>query len=369
MRGGPMIKAAFRYLYEDVDRHGNVRLYVWRGKGYRKVRLRSQPGTAAFAASYEIALAESQNLPPPPKNDPLMQPVAGTYRWLCVQYMRSVEFRQLDPRTQRVRRCLLEKTYDETIAPATDRVYADVPITQLNPTAIRVLRDRKSHVPQGANNRLKALRQVFSWAIEAQVKGVTYNPARDVAYLKRQSDGFHSWSIEEIEQYEARHPIGTRARLALALLVYTGQRRSDVVCFGRQHVRKGWLHFTQVKNRNRKPVIMEIPILSVLQHIIDESPLGDLTFLVTERGAPFTANGFGNKMRQWCNEAKLPHCSAHGLRKASAAIAAENGATEDQLMAIFGWLTPKQAAHYTKGARRRKLAGDAMGLLDRRHRP
>ena len=60
-----------------------------------------------------------------------------------------------------------------------------------------------------------------------------------------------------------------------------------------------------------------------------------------------------------------PPCQTAGLRKASAAIAAENGATEDQLMAIFGWVTSKQAAHYTKGARRRKLAGDGMGLLER----
>jgi hypothetical protein len=31
-----------------------------------------------------------------------------------------------------------------------------------------------------------------------------------------------------------------------------------------------------------------------LQKIIDGSPIGDLTCLVTEYGMPFTANGFGN---------------------------------------------------------------------------
>ncbi|MCE3248703.1 MAG: integrase family protein, partial [Geminicoccaceae bacterium] len=58
------------------------------------------------------------------------------------------------------------------------------------------------------------------------------------------------------------------------------------------------------------------------------------------------------------------HCSAHGLRKAGATIAAENGATEHQLMAIFGWDSPKQAALYTRAANRRKLAGGAMHLLE-----
>ncbi|MFZ0055345.1 MAG: tyrosine-type recombinase/integrase [Pseudolabrys sp.] len=86
---------------------------------------------------------------------------------------------------------------------------------------------------------------------------------------------------------------------------------------------------------------------------------------MTQFGRPFSVNGFGGWFRRRCNEAGLSHCSAHGLRKASAAIAAENGATEDQLMAIFGWTTPKQAAHYTKAARRRKLAAAGMELLER----
>ncbi len=149
-------------------------------------------------------------------------------------------------------------------------------------------------------------------------------------------------------------------------MIYTGARRSDIVRLGRQHVRNGWLHLTQAKNAKRRPIKVDIPILPILQSVVDASPVGDLAFLATEHGRPFTVNGFGNKMRQWCNEAGLPHCSAHGLRKASATIAAENGATEDQLMAIFGWLTQTQAAHYTKAARRRKLAGDAMGLLEHR---
>jgi hypothetical protein len=68
-------------------------------------------------------------------------------------------------------------------------------------------------------------------------------------------------------------------------------------------------------------------------------------------------------MRQWCDESGLFHCSAHGLRKAGASIAAENGATSDQLKAIFGWTTSQQADLYTRAARRKKLAGDGAKLL------
>ena len=207
---------------------------------------------------------------------------------------------------------------------------------------------------------------LFKWADGSEVPGVTNNPARDVKYLRGREGGHHSWTVEEVEQYEKRHPIGTTGATRARTLLYTGQRRSDVVLFGRQHVRNGWLRFTQQKNRNRKPITLELPVLPALQEIIEASRTGDLTFLVTEHGQPFTANGFGNKLRQWCDEAGLPHCTAHGLRKAGATIAAENGATAHQLMSIFGWLTLKEAERYTRAAEQKRIAAGAMPLLERK---
>ncbi len=90
-----------------------------------------------------------------------------------------------------------------------------------------------------------------------------------------------------------------------------------------------------------------------------------MTFLLSDLGRPFTGAGFGNKMRQWCDEAGLPHCTAHGLRKAGAAIAAMNGATPHQLMSVFGWLSLKQAELYTRAAQQKRMAEDAMKLLMR----
>src|SRR5262249_39641163 len=150
--------------------------------------------------------------------------------------------------------------------------------------------------------------------IEEEVGNLSANPARDVARLRpKRLGGHHSWTPEEVNQFEQRHPLGTKAHLALSLLIYTGVRRSDVVALGRQHVRAGWLKFTAHKNRNKKPVTIEIPVLPILAEIIAASPTGDLNFLETDYGQPFTANGFGGKFKQWCREAGLPHCSAHGL--------------------------------------------------------
>lgn len=126
---------------------------------------------------------------------------------------------------------------------------------------------------------------------------------------------------------------------------------------GRQHVREGWLRFTTVKTH----VSVEIPILPALQDTIDASPIGDLAFLVTEKGQAFTAAGFGNWFRDRCNEAGLSRCSALGVRKASATRAAENGATAGRFMAMYGWLNMREAGRYSKTAQRSKLASAADG--------
>ena len=237
---------------------------------------------------------------------------------------------------------------------------------RMEPRHVREIRDEKAATPEAANSRVKALRQLFAWANEAGIA----TPAREVPYLASASDGFHTWTIEEVQTFEAAHPIGTKARLAMALLLYTGVRRSDVVRLGPGMERNGEFHFTEAKGQNVKkrgratgPKHRALPVLPELRAVLDASPTGSTTFLVTEFNKPFTANGFGNRFRKWCDEAGLAQCSAHGLRKAGATIAAENGATEHQLMAIYGWESPKQASLYTRKVNRHRLAAQAMHLL------
>jgi integrase len=356
-----MITVKLSYVVEDVDRHGNVRLY-FRRRGQKKVRLRGAPGTPEFNAAYAAALAAQDA--PLSSFQIVGTSTPNTWRWLCLRYLQSAEFRQLDPvNTQRPRRGILESTWAEPKEPGSTILIGDFPVDRMGPNVVRVLRDRKANFTAAANNRLKAIRRVFKWAMEQQL--VTFNPARDVSRLPTRAGGHHTWTADEIAQYERRHPVGTPAHLALALLRYTGQRRADIVHFGRQHVRDGCLKFTQNKNRNRNPVQLDLPILPELQRVIDASPTGDLAFLVTEYGRPFTAAGFGNKFREWCNEAGLQHCSAHGLRKAAATSYAEAGASAHMLMAWFGWKSLRQPEHYTRAANQKKLAASVVPLLRR----
>jgi len=237
----------------------------------------------------------------------------------------------------------------------------DCPLSALSTAHVKMLRDRKVGAPGAANNRRKYLSSMFGWAVERGL--MRTNPAREVRKVRYATSGFHTWTVEQVRQFEARHPIGTKARLALALLLFLGVRRGDVVTLGRQHVKSGWLRMVPRKTRHKRREISEKPVLPVLANVIARSPTGALTFLETAYGKPFTANGFGGWFRTRCDEADLPHCSAHGLRKAGATIAAENGATDRQLMALYDWTTAQQANSYTAAANRKKLAGEAARLL------
>jgi len=221
------IDAIKKYLYEDMDRHGNVRLYFRKrvGSKYRKVRLREMPGTPQFLEEFGSALAgrpygDAKNKPVPPP-----QVVANSLRWLIQEYYkRSPTFKSYDEETKKVRRNLLKALCDEPEKEGEARQVGDLPYN-IPEDKIEVLRDRKEGV-FAANARLKAIRQLFKWAASTKpVKLLPRNHAADVPLLPEpESDGHHTWSVEEIQKFIERHPVGTKACLVLMLCLLTGQR-------------------------------------------------------------------------------------------------------------------------------------------------
>jgi integrase len=353
-----MIHVRYRYVIEDRDRHGNVRRYFWRRPG-PKVRLHEEPGSEAFARRYRELLDGTAAATP--SADALGRAEPGTLRWLVQRYVASSAMRSLGASTRQVRRLILEHCCREPIAPDRPETFGQFPLARLDGRALAVLRDRKADLPGAATGRVKALRPMFKWAVAEQM--MTHNPARDLTRARAAGKASVAWSDDDIAAFEARHPVGTRARLALALLIYTGMRRSDVVQIGRQHVRDGWISKPQWKGRARHPHRIEVPMLAPLAEIIARSPVGDMTYLVTDFGRPFTIAGFGNWFRDRCDEAGLAGLSAHGLRKAGATRAAEGGATAHQLMSMFGWRSLAEAELYTRAAERKRLAASGMALL------
>ena len=359
-----MVTARLRHIVRDVDRHGNVRVYFRYGR--RKIRLKEPFGSAEFHARYHELLYHVETgvwLSAVAQDADPLAPAAGTFGWLVRQYLSSADFKALDPATQRTRRGIAGHMLAEPISPDDDTPFRRFPVSRLTTAALIVLRDRKTGLPGASNNRVRVLRAVFKWALAERI--TTSDPALALKRVRTRPGGHHSWTPAEVDQYIARHVPGTKAHLALMLLFYTGGRRSDVPRLGRQHRNGGRLKWTAWKNRNRFPVTLDIPVLPPLQEALDRGPVGKLLFLETEFGKGFSINGFGAWFRERCDQAGLPQCSAHGVRKAASTLAAENGATPHELMSMFGWTTLAEAERYTKAANRKRLADSGMAKIIR----
>jgi integrase len=334
------------YLHRQETRHGVLTWYVRRGHG-RKIRIRGEYGSTDFWTQYRAAL---EGTPLPAK-----VAKAQTLAWALDRYRHSSAWASLSNSTHRQR---------ENIFLALIKAAGSAPLSAITEAKIREGRERRASTPHAANNFLKAMRGFFAWAVD-EGKLVDVNPTKGVKILAGPNDaeGFHTWSQEELDRFEARWPMGTRERLAFDLLLYTGLRRGDAVRLGKQHVRDGVFSIRAEKHRKGKPgELITIPILEPLAASIAATKTGDLTYLVGDAGRPWVKESFGNWFGAACRAAGCPG-SAHGLRKAGATRAAERGATERQLMAIFGWSTGKMAQHYTRTADRAKLAHDGAQLL------
>jgi integrase/recombinase XerD len=336
------------YVVEDIDRYGNVRRY-FRRKGQQKVRLTGLPGSDEFMAAYRAALSGVEEIKRQHQRVP-----RGSFGYVCQRYYASPTYKMLDKSTQTWRQRALENICHRD---------GDKPIALMRPKHIRKLRDELIDKPGAARTRLKALKALFRWAVEADE--VSYDPSRDVTMFRYVSKPQHTWTVAEVETFEKAHPLGSKARLAMAIMLYTTCRREDVIRLGPQHIKNGRVQYRQAKNENRNPIDINIPLYPDLAEVIAATPAEHMTFLVTDSGKPFTPAGFGNKFREWCNQANLPHCTSHGLRKATSTRLAERGATAHEIMAITGHQSLQEVERYTRAASKSQLADSAMSKLKR----
>lgn len=323
------------FLRHEKNRHGNWCWYVRRGS--KRIRLRGDYGSDEFMAAYNAAIAGT-----PVKSNTAAR--SGTIAWLVARYKESGQFLALAKSSRYFRdyllRQLVEKAGSEQFA-------------RIRKRDVQAAVNGRAAAPHAANNYLSALNALFKWAVAND--HIEINPCDGVTPIRAKIEGFHTWTMEEVAKYRANHEVGTRARLALDLLLFTGLRRSDIIVIGRQHVRDGVLSIRTKKTGT----MVHIPVFSELRASIDATKTGDMAFLTAERGKPFTSPvAFAAWFKKQCVAAKLPAkgCSPHGLRKAGATIAAEAGATAHELMAMFGWSRISMAEVYTKEANKKVLA-------------
>jgi integrase len=292
---------------------------------------------------YHAALTDE---PPQAKSGP----AGGSLAWLIERYRETTSWTSLSLATRRQRENILRQVL---------KTAGDQPIAKITAATIAAGRDRRSKTPFQARHFLDTLRGLFEWAKDAQ--HLKANPATLVKYPPLKSvEGFPIWTEQDIVAYEAYWPLGTRQRVWIAVLLYTGLRRGDAVRLGRQHVRDGVASIKTEKSGNR--VEVTIPLLPPLVEALSAGPTGELAFICGANGKPMTKESFGDAFSEACRAAGI-HNSAHGVRKIGATRAANNGATVPQLNAIFGWTGSKMASHYTQSADRVRLAREAIGKL------
>jgi integrase len=265
----------------------------------------------------------------------------GSFDALCVAYYQSAAFHPLAPGTQADRRGVIE---------VFRRQHGTKPLKGLNRAHIHSIVGAKAAKPGAANNLLKALKVMLAFA--ADIGLLDSNPVIGIKKYKSRGGGFHPWTEAEVERFRERHPTGSKARLALELLLGTAQRRGDVVRLGWQAVRGTDIAVRQQKTD--RPLL--IPMHPDLVAELSVLPKTNLTFVTMSSGAPYSAKAFGEWFRVRCNEAGLPQCSAHGLRKLAATRLAEAGCSASEIAAITGHRTLTEVARYTSAADQARLA-------------
>jgi integrase len=316
---------------------------VRRDKGLR-IRIRSEYGTPEFDAEYQAALTGT---PPARKQGP----TAGSLAWLIARYRETTAWSNLSLPTRRQR----ENVFLQVQKSAGGEAFRNI-----TTAIIMAGRERRAKTPHQARHFLDAMRGLFRWSVKAQM--LKSDPTLGVDNPPRpKGGGFIPWTEEHVAAYERRWPIGTRQRVWLDVLLYTGLRRGDAVRFGRQHVRE---RIGTIKTeKSGFTVELTLPVLPVLAATLAAGPCGDLTFIGGENGRPLEKESFGNLFRKACRTAGVPG-SAHGVRKIAATRAANAGATVAQLEAIFGWSGGSMASLYTRAADRRRLSLEAMHKLN-----
>lgn len=333
------------YVTRERTRHGKTLFYFRIGKGPRTPL--PDPRSDQFWKAYQTALKATET--------PAAKKVGvGSLEWLIARYRETVTYQGLSKATRRQR----DNIFRQIVAKS-----GQEPYRLITRKAIVAARDKRASTPAQARNFLDAMRGLFRWALEAE--HVRTDPTDGVLNPRRaKGEGFAAWSMEDVELFEARWGVGTRERVWLHVLLYTGLRRGDAVMVGRQHVRDGVITIKTEKTGSEVYITLDTRLAETLRH----GPTGDLAFIAGDNGRPLTKETFGNYFRVACSEAGVKK-SAHGLRKLSATVAAESGCTVQELEARFGWSGGTMASLYTKSADRKRLAMAASEKIKNANTP
>lgn len=339
-----MAHLKLRYVKEYRDRHGKLRRY-FRRPDTKLIPLPGLPGSREFMDAYQAALDGK-----PDQGVGSERSKPGTVAALVAAYYTSSSYKTLAPTTKTAYRGEIERFRAK---------HGEKRVAKLQREHIeRFIDEKAENTPGAANKLLRFIRMLMRFAIHRGWR--TDDPTAGLKRLKIRNSGFKAWEEHHIALFEQTHPVGSRARLALALLLFTAQRRSDVVRMGWQHVLGDRISVRQQKT----DAFLLLPIHPDLYAVLAATKRDNMSFLTTSSGKPLTAESFGNWFRDCCRKAGLPAgFNSHGLRKAAARRLAEAGCSPHEIMAITGHKTLSEVERYTRSVNQERLAAKAMRRL------
>jgi integrase len=340
-----MARIRLKFVQSVLGRDGKVRHY-FRRRGHDRVPLPGLPGSAEFMRAYEQAASGVS-----PVADHRSKP--GSIEAAVIGYLGSASFSALALSTRRTRRQVLDHFR---------RAHGDKGVATLQKHHVERMIAAKS-TPATALLLLKTIRELMKYAVKVGLR--RDDPTAGIQKPKfGKNIGLPTWSEEDIARFEARHPVASKARLAMALGLYTGQRGGDVVRMGPQHIKEGVLHLRQQKTGT--PLL--IPVHPELKALLDAVPPGQLVFLTGRGARPVNPDAFSAWFKERCREAGLPpRASFHGLRKAAARRLAEAGMSANVIAAVTGHKSLAEVARYTAAADQLRLARQGIEALGGKH--
>lgn len=329
------------YVLEYADRHGKIRRYF--RKGGKRVVLPGLPGSPAFMAAYESAVAGVEG-------KTVRAPREGTVNALVLSFLRSTEFRNLAAKSQKVYRLVLERFAVKD----GHRIAKDLPEEK----ARKIIEEIGEDSPGMANLTRSVLRRLWKFG------KIKQNP---FAGLPSYNLGtHHTWTDIELATYEKRWRVGTRQRLMYDALLYTAQRVGDAARFTRVEALKGKLHVVQEKTGAK----LRLPVHPNLAKSVRSTPANGEWLLPDEKGRQMTGDKLSKQILAAADLAGLPaRCVPHGLRKAFMRRLAELGGTVHEIAGMSGHKSLKEVQNYTADVSQASLAVAAMKKMPGRRVP
>jgi integrase len=338
-----MAAIRLRFVKQYVDRHGKPR-YYFRRKGYASIPL-PPLGSKGFMAAYEAA--NTPPIAPVSASQDHVRFLPGSLGWAIERFMGSDEYKARANNTRLV---------DRRIFDALRASFGAGMLRDLRDRHVKSIRDHfreksSTSIADAAISRLSVLWQYADQHLDIDLGA---NPTAGISRLHKVKKEHQPWPDDVLAAFEAHAP--GHLRLAVLLLLYTGQRRSDVV-------KMKWSHFDGdtidvVQQKTGEP--LTIPCHKRLRSILATLPRRSDFILTGERGRPYKAASLAGLVRLQLNALGIHGYSVHGLRKNAAKALSEAGCPVPEIMSITGHRSPAMALHYANRAEKKRLARVAI---------